>query len=309
MRDVFILSAVRTPIGRFGGALINHSPVDLAAHVMKGAIAAAAVDPGHLDLYVMGNVLSAGHGQLVPRQAALKAGIPDEIDGIAVDMVCSSGMVSLMQASAFIRAGDADVVLAGGTESMSDTGFFMSSRARWGYKFLMGNPEQLIDLLLYDGLTDPTTDEPMGVQAERSATEAGISRRDVDEVAAASHRRADEAWASGAFAAEVLPIEYRLKREKAVLERDEGIRAATTMESLGALKPAFGGDGILTAGNSSQIWGVSSRSRERRGRRSPGAGSDRQAGGRHVVRDGDVAILGGPYSRREETARSHEDGH
>jgi len=253
MSDVFIISAVRTPIGRFGGSLVNHSAVDLAAHAMKAALEAAAVDARHLDLYIMGNILRAGQGQLVPRQAALKAGIPDEVDGVAVDMVCSSGMISLMQASAHIRAGDADVILAGGTESMSDTGFYLSSRARWGYKFLMGSDEKVTDLLLYDGLTDPTTNEAMGVQAERSAVEHGVSRSDVDEVAYASHHRAAEAWRSGAFAREVVPIPYRSKRETLMLSMDEGIRPETTMESLGGLKPAFGADGILTAGNSSQI--------------------------------------------------------
>ena len=149
MDNVYIISAIRTPIGRFGGSLVNHSPTDLAAHAMTGALEAASVEGSDLDLYIFGNVLRAGHGQLIPRQAALKAGIPDEIDGVAVDMVCSSGMMSIMQASALIRAGDAELILAGGTESMSDVGFYLSSRARWGYKFLMGNPEQVKDLLLF----------------------------------------------------------------------------------------------------------------------------------------------------------------
>ncbi|GMQ82574.1 MAG: thiolase family protein [Rhodothermia bacterium] len=253
MEDVFIVSAVRTPIGKFGGALVDHSPVDLAAHAMRNVLASSNVDGAELDLYIFGNVLGAGHGQLIPRQAALKAGIPDEVDGVALDMVCSSGMMSIMQASALIRAGDAGLVLTGGTESMSDVGFYLSSRARWGYKFLMGNPEQVKDLLLYDGLTDPTTDEAMGAQAERVAAEHGISREEVDEVAAESHSRAAAAWASGAFANEVAPMEYRRKRESLTLEQDEGIRSDTTAASLSSLRPAFGDDGILTAGNSSQI--------------------------------------------------------
>ncbi|MCZ6758402.1 MAG: thiolase family protein, partial [Bacteroidetes bacterium] len=211
MEDIFIVSAVRTPIGKFGGALASHSPVDLAAHAMKNALTAANVDGAELDLYIFGNVLGAGHGQLIPRQAALKAGIPDNVDGVSLDMVCSSGMMSIMQASALIRAGDAGLVLAGGVESMSDVGFYLSSRARWGYKFLMGKPEQVKDLLLYDGLTDPTTDEAMGAQAERLAAENGVTREEVDEVAAESHRRASSAWTSGAFEHEVAPIEYRHK--------------------------------------------------------------------------------------------------
>ncbi len=253
MREVFIVSAVRTPIGRFGGALKDHTPIDLAAHAMRGALDAASADGGELDIYLFGNVLRAGYGQLIPRQAALKAGIPNEVDGVALDMVCSSGMMSLMQGSALIRAGDADLVLAGGVESMSGVGFHLSSRARWGYKFLMGNPEQLKDLLLYDGLTDPTTDEAMGAQAERVASENDVTREEVDEVAAASHRRSSKAWKSGAFGSEVVPIEYRKRRETVTLEMDEGIRGDTTVDSLSSLRPAFSREGILTAGNSSQI--------------------------------------------------------
>lgn len=253
MEDIFIVSAVRTPLGKFGGALASHSPVDLAAHAMKSVLTAANVDGAELDLYIFGNVLGAGHGQLIPRQAALKAGIPDNVDGVSLDMVCSSGMMSIMQASALIRAGDAGLVLAGGVEAMSDVGFYLSSRARWGYKFLMGKPEQVKDLLLYDGLTDPTTDEAMGAQAERLAAENGVTREEVDEVAAESHRRASSAWTSGAFEHEVTPIEYRHKKEARMLEQDEGIRSDTTVESLSSLRTAFGVDGILTAGNSSQI--------------------------------------------------------
>lgn len=253
MEDIFIVSAVRTPLGKFGGALASHSPVDLAAHAMKSVLTTAKVEGAELDLYIFGNVLGAGHGQLIPRQAALKAGIPDNVDGVSLDMVCSSGMMSIMQASALIRAGDAGLVLAGGVESMSDVGFYLSSRARWGYKFLMGKPEQVKDLLLYDGLTDPTTDEAMGAQAERLAAENGVTREEVDEVAAESHRRASSAWTSGAFEHEVTPIEYRHKKEARMLEQDEGIRSDTTVESLSSLRTAFGVDGILTAGNSSQI--------------------------------------------------------
>ncbi len=253
MRDVFIVDAVRTPIGTFGGALSGLSPVDLAAHVMKASVARSGVDASALDLYIFGNVLRGGHGQLIPRQAALKAGIPDDIDGFAVDMVCSSGMMSVMQGASMIKADDADLVLTGGTESMSGTGFYLSSRARWGYKFLMGNPEGLTDLLLHDGLTDPMSGEAMGSQTERIATEKGITREGLDAVALASHLRAHEAWETGAFTAEVAPIEYKARRGMETLSRDEGIRPDTTNESLARLRPAFDSNGILTAGNSSQI--------------------------------------------------------
>jgi len=253
MRDVFIAAAVRTPIGRFGGSLKDHSPVDMAAHVMRGALDRAGIDGGELDFYAFGNILRAGHGQLIPRQAALKAGIPDEIDGVALDMVCSSGMMSLIAGAALIRSGDAEVILTGGVESMSGTGFYLSSRARWGYKFLMGAPEEVKDLLLYDGLTDPTTGEAMGSQTERLAAEVGVSRAELDEVAWASHMRALAATTDGLFADEILPMSLQVKRETVEFAADEGIRADTTMDSLGALRPAFDKSGVLTAGNSSQI--------------------------------------------------------
>lgn len=253
MRDVFIVDAVRTPIGTFGGALKDHSAVDLAAHVMKASIERSGAPADALDLYVFGNILRAGQGQLVPRQAAFKAGIPDSVDGFAVDMVCSSGMLSVMQAATMIKAGEADLMLAGGTESMSGTGFYLSHRARWGYKFLMGNPEGLTDLLLYDGLTDPFSKEAMGVQTERLAAEKGITRDQLDEVALLSHERAEAAWNNGAFEAEVVPIQYRVKRDMVDLGKDQGIRPETTLESLGRLRPAFDKEGVLTAGNSSQI--------------------------------------------------------
>ena len=253
MREVFIVDTVRTPIGRFGGALKDHSAVDLAAHVMKASLGRSGVSGEQLDLYIFGNILRAGQGQLIPRQAALKAGIPEQIDGFTIDMVCSSGMMSVMQATTMIRAGEANLILAGGTESMSGTGFYLSHRARWGYKLLMGNPEGLTDLLLHDGLSDPMSGEAMGVQTERLAAEKGISREQLDEVAEASHRRTVAAWKSGAYQREVAPIEYRDRREVKTLENDEGVRAETTLESLGKLRPAFDKEGVLTAGNSSQI--------------------------------------------------------
>lgn len=253
MRDAYIIDAVRTPIGSFGGALKDHSAVDLAAHVMKASIERSGAPAEALDLVVFGNILRAGQGQLLPRQAAVKAGIPDTVDGFSVDMVCSSGMLSLMQAATMIKAGDADLLLAGGTESMSGTGFYLSHRARWGYKFLMGNPEGLTDLLLHDGLTDPFSGEAMGVQTERLAAEKGITRDQLDEVAALSHERAEKAWSEGAFDAEVAPIQYRVKRDMVDLIKDQGIRPGTTPESLSSLRPAFDKEGVLTAGNSSQI--------------------------------------------------------
>lgn len=253
MSEVYIASAARTPIGRFGGALTDFSPADLGAHAMKAAIERSGIPAEALDLYIMGNVLRAGHGQLLPRQAAYKAGIPETVDGYAVDMVCSSAMMSLSNAATAIRAGEADVVLAGGMESMSQAGFFLSHRARWGYKFLMGAPEQLTDILLNDGLMDGTTSEGMGDQTERLAQEYGFSRKDADEIALSSQKRAAEATERGAFKNEIAPIEIKTKKGTQVVDADEGIRGDTTPESLAKLRPAFKSDGILTAGNSSQI--------------------------------------------------------
>ena len=253
MTDVYIISAVRTAIGRFGGAFKDHTAAQLGAAAMQDALEKAGVEGDQLDFYVMGNVLRAGQGQLIPRQAAMLAGIPNEVDGMAVDMVCSSGMMSLISASTMIRAGEADLVLAGGTECMSNTGFYLSARARWGYKFLMGNPENVEDLLLRDGLSDPMSGEAMGDQTERLAAEEGVSREMLDEVALMSHQRAHAATENGLFKDEIVPVTYRDRRETKELLNDEGIRPDTTPESLAKLRPAFSADGVLTAGNSSQI--------------------------------------------------------
>ncbi|MDW8358529.1 thiolase family protein [Thermus sp.] len=229
------------------------SPVELGAHAMRAALERAGVEGKALDLYVFGNVLRAGHGQLLPRQAALKAGIPKEVDGYAVDMVCASGMMAVMNAAQFLRTGEGNLALAGGMESMSQAGFFLSHRARWGYKFLMGAPEGLQDILLRDGLSDPFTGEAMGEQAERLAQDLGVSRKEVDEAAFLSHQRAAEATAKGLLAREMAPIELPGKKGPVVVDKDEGIRPETTLEALAALKPAFKKEGVLTAGNASQI--------------------------------------------------------
>ncbi len=253
MRDVYIVSAIRTPLGRFGGGLSGLSAADLGAHAMKAALAQAGLSGESLDLYIMGNVLRGGLGQLVPKQAALKAGIPETVGGYAVDMVCSSAMLSIVNATLAIRAEEADLVLAGGTESMSQTGFFLSHRARWGYKLLMGAPEPLTDLLIEDGLKDATTGEGMGDQTERLATEHGFTRQALDEVACHSQQRAASATEKGLFKHEIAPIEITSRKGTQVIDTDEGIRGDTTLESLGKLRPAFSQEGVLTAGNSSQI--------------------------------------------------------
>lgn len=253
MNEAYIVAAKRTPIGRFGGGLSGFSPAELGAHAMKAALAAGGVAAENLDLYIFGNVLQAGHGQLLPRQAAFKAGIPTSVDGYAVNMVCSSGMLSVMNAVTAIRAGEANLVLAGGMESMSQTGFFLSHRARWGYKFLLGAPEQLTDLLLNDGLYDTTAQEGMGNQVDRLCADRGVTRAQLDEIAALSQQRAEAATNSGKFNQEIAPVEIKGKKGPETIAADEGIRPGTTAESLGKLRPAFDKEGVLTAGNSSQI--------------------------------------------------------
>jgi len=253
MDEVFIVSTARTPIGRFGGALKEFSPADLGAHVMRAALDRAGIEGKDLDLYIMGNILRAGHGQLVPRQAAVKAGIPQEVDGYAVDMVCSSGMMSVMNAATAIKAGEADLILSGGIESMSQAGFFLSHKARWGYRLLMGAPEQLGDTLLHDGLTDPIAEGVMGALTERLVIEWEISRKKLDEVAYYSHKRAAEATHRGFFRKEIEPMEVNTPKETISLDYDEGIREDTSLKSLAKLPPAFNKDGMLTVGNSSQI--------------------------------------------------------
>ncbi len=253
MRKVYIVSATRTPIGKFGGIFAKLSPADLGAAAMKGALEQAGLAGDALDLIVFGNVLRGGHGQLIPRQASLKAGIPVHVDSMAVDMVCASGMAAVYNGMNAIRAGDAEVVLAGGVESMSQAGFMLSSAARWGYKLILNRTEPVLDMLQYDGLTDPTSGEAMGSQADRLAAEYGVTRDDVDAVAAESQRRAAESTESGAFKMEITPVTVKTRKGMQTVDADEGIRPGTTMETLGKLRPAFREDGVFTAGNSSQI--------------------------------------------------------
>jgi len=253
MREVFVVSAARSPVGKFGGALKDFSPIDLGAHAMKAAVERAGVRSSDLDLLVFGQVLRAGHGQLPPRQAAIKAGIPNSVDGYAVDMVCASGMQATANGALAIKNGDAELVLVGGMESMTQAGFYLSSRARWGYKYLAGAPEQLQDILQRDGLSDPFTGEAMGEQTERLAAEFGVTRQELDQVALHSNSRAAKAQEACYFGKEIAPLEIKTRKGVEIVDKDEGIRADTTLESLASLRPAFKKDGVLTAGNASQI--------------------------------------------------------
>jgi acetyl-CoA C-acetyltransferase len=252
MQAVYLVSAARTPIGKFGGVLANFSPVELGAIAIRASLEKASIKPDSLDAYILGNVLRAGHGQCLARQAACKIGIPETVPGYTVDMVCASGMMSVINAATAIRAGEADIVLAGGTESMSQAGFLLSSRGRWGYKTLLGSPEQIKDILVTDGLTDPTTGETMGEQGERLAAEYDVTRADLDEVAVSSQLRATQAMEKGWLKSEIVPIKNYQQNEQ-IIEQDEGIRPNTNLVSLAKLKPTFREQGVFTAGNSSQI--------------------------------------------------------
>lgn len=250
---VYLIAATRSPLGRFGGSLASFSPVELGAQTIRAVLALAGISGEAIDAYILGNVLRAGHGQHLPRQAALRAGIPPQVNGFAIDMVCSSGMISLINSMMMIQTGQADLVLAGGMESMSQAGFFLSHRARWGYKTLLGAPESLSDILLLDGLTDATTGEGMGEQAERLTAFYGFSREALDEVAFQSQQRAAIARERGSFRREISPITVQTKQTTQQIDQDEGIRPDTSLESLARLRPAFQPEGLLTAGNSSQL--------------------------------------------------------
>lgn len=249
----YIVAAARSPIGKFGGAFVDVSPVDLGAHAIRAVLERAGVDGTAIDLYILGNILKHGHGQLLPRQAALAAGLPETVDGYAVDMLCSSGMMALMNGDLAIRGGEADLVLAGGIESMSQAGFLVSHKARWGMKMLMGGQDGLSDVVIDEGLRDPMTKELMGEETERLAQLHEVERDELDAVAYHSQNRAAAATQNGKFSAEIAPYTIQQRRGDIVIDRDEGIRADTTAESLGRLRPAFAQDGVLTAGNSSQL--------------------------------------------------------
>ncbi len=248
--DAFILSAVRTPIGKFLGGLAELPAPKLGAVAIAEALTRANVRPDQVEDVIMGNVVQAGVGQAPARQAALLAGIPDTVPAHTTNMVCGSGLKAVMLAAQGIRAGDANLVVAGGMESMSRAPFLLQG-ARQGYKY--GN-QTTLDALITDGLWCPFENWPMGDAAEHIATKCEVSRADQDRFSAQSHQRAAAAWASGAFADEVVPVTLSGGRKPpVVIERDEGIRPDTTAESLAKLKPAFRADGTVTAGNASQL--------------------------------------------------------
>jgi acetyl-CoA C-acetyltransferase len=249
MRDALILSACRTPIGSFGGALKDVTAVDLGAVVVREAVSRAAIAPAEVDDVLLGCVLQAGTGMNVARQAALRAGLPIEVPAETVNRVCGSGLQAVVHAVEAIRAGSGDAIVAGGTESMSNAPYVLAG-ARWGYR--MGH-QQAVDSLL-EGLTCSINACHMGVTAEEIAKCFKVSRADQDAFAAESQRRAARAVADGAFGDEIVAVEIPQRKGPPVrVAVDEYPRAGTTVETLAALKPAFQKDGTVTAGNASGI--------------------------------------------------------
>ncbi len=245
-----ILAGARTPIGKFGQAFRDLSAVDLGAVAIREALARARVDPAEVDYVIMGQVLQAGAGQITARQAAVAAGIPKEVPAITLNKVCLSGMNAIALADQLIRAGEVELVVAGGMESMSQAPYLIP-RARFGAR--MGHAE-LVDSMIHDGLWSTFTRQHMGESSDAVNAELGIGREEQDAWAARSHARAHEAWEAGRLAEEVVPVEVPgRKGERVRVERDEGIRPDTTVEALARLRPAFSADGTITAGNASQV--------------------------------------------------------
>lgn len=245
-RQSVIVSAVRTPTGKFLGGLKDFSAPDLGALVVREAIARAALAPEDVDECILGNVVSAGEGQHPARQAALKAGLPPEVPALNVNMVCGSGLRAVMLAAQGIAAADADIVVAGGMESMSQAPYLLP-RAREGFR--MGHA-QVVDSMIHDGLWCAIDHWHMGMTGEAVATRYGVSREAQDAYAVASHQKAAAAMRSGAFAAEILAVTIPQKKgDPIVVDRDESVREDTSVEALARLKPAFDPNGTVTAGN------------------------------------------------------------
>ncbi len=249
-KKVFIIAAKRTPIGKFMGSLANIPPGELGALVIKNILEETGIQPEEIDEVIGGNVLSAGQKQGVIRQAAVKAGIPPEVPAYSINMVCGSGMKAVMNAYADIKAGEADLVIAGGTENMSKAGFVLSGDLRSGFK--MGNM-QAIDHMVNDGLTDAFNDYHMGITAENIAEKYHISREDQDRFAYNSQQKAIKAVDSGAFNEEIVPVPVVIKKETVTFDKDEFPNRNSTPEKMAALRPAFKKDGTVTAGNASGV--------------------------------------------------------
>jgi acetyl-CoA C-acetyltransferase len=251
-RDAVIVSAVRTPTGKFLGGLRSLSATDLGAHVVREAVKRAGIDPASVDECIMGNVVGAGLGQAPARQAALRGGLGEHVAALTINKVCGSGLKAVMLAAQGIAVGDIDVAVAGGMESMSNAPYLVRG-ARDGFR--MGHQE-LLDSMISDGLWCAFEQCTMGTAAELIASDYGVSRDAQDEYAYNSHRKAAEAMASGRFAAEIAPVEIPPRKAGAapvVVDRDESVRPETTRQALGGLRPAFRAEGSVTAGNAPPV--------------------------------------------------------
>lgn len=249
MTEVVIVSALRTPLGNFGGAFKDVSAVELGTAVVKASMEKLGLDPNEVDEVILGNVLSTGLGQNVARQVAMHAGIPKEVGSFTINKVCGSGLKSVMLAAQSIMAGDNEVVIAGGTENMSQAPYVLPNQ-RWGSR--MGD-SKAVDLILRDGLTDAFEGYHMGITAENIAEKYGFTREMQDELATASQNRAEAAIKAGKFKDEIVPITVKSRKGDVVVSEDEFPRFGSTMESLGKLRPAFKKDGTVTAGNASGV--------------------------------------------------------
>ncbi len=249
MAGSYIVAGARTPIGKMSGALASFSAAELGSIAIRAALERAGVSPSEVDHVIMGQVLMAGQGQVPSRQAAAKAGIPMNVPAININKVCLSGLNSIYLADQMIQAGDADIVIAGGMESMTNAPY-IASGARGGFRY--GNTE-LKDAIIADGLWCAFDSCLMGLGTERY-TEGKISRQQQDELAMKSNQRAAAAIAAGRLADEIIPVSIaQRKGDPLIVSNDEGVRADTTMESLGGLKPAFDKEGTITAANASQL--------------------------------------------------------
>lgn len=249
MDEAVIVSAVRTPIGKYGKALAGFKATELGTMVVKEAVSRAGLQPTDIQECIMGNVLGAGLGQNPARQAAIGAGLPVEIGSFTVNAVCGSGMKAVMLAADAIKAQQYEALVVGGMESMSNAPYLMPG-ARWGYRM---NDQTVVDSMVHDGLWDIFNNQHMGFTGEIVAERFNVTREDADRLSMESHLKAAKAAKEGKFKKEILPITIHSKKGDTVVDSDEGVREDTTMEGLGKLKPVFKKDGIVTAGNSSQL--------------------------------------------------------
>lgn len=248
-RKVVLAGACRTAIGVMGGQFANTSAVELGTIVIKEALKRAGVSPDQVDEVYMGNVIQAGNGQNPARQAAVYAGIPNEVPATTINVLCGSGLHCVNLAAKLIAAGDADIIVAGGMENMTMAPYMLRN-GRYGYR--MGNAT-IEDAMIKDGLTDAFHDYHMGITAENICEQWGLTREELDEFAAWSQNKCEKAMAEGKFKDEIVPVEVKKKKETILVDTDEGPRKGITKEGLAKLRPAFKKDGMVTAGNASGI--------------------------------------------------------